>query len=385
MWFQRKPLAGFRIVGRMASPGLVRIHRWVALALGAFIVLVGLTGASLVFREELTPVFTPAVKVSSAPVPPGAYQRILEAAREVDPAAGAIDIVMPGRADRAAEVILKGRMTDRYLYVDPHNGAVVADGEREFLPFTAFYQLHRRLLLGQTGESIVGVLGLALAFLAISGLVMWWPRKWSMAFRVRWAGNRLAVSYDLHKCAGALFAVILIVNAVIGAMMAFDEASVAAVNRITGSQPPSAVPGASSSVLRSGRPLDEIVAAAERALPEGTVRRVTLRAGEEAPVIVRKRLPGDNETNGMNRIYVDAASATVLKARLQKDMPPGNAMFEWLFPLHTGTLAGVPYRLLLVLAGCVPLLSLATGLIVWRSKSKRKKDARATVASRQLA
>lgn len=359
-------------MGRMASPGLVRIHRWVAFSLGAFVVLIGLTGALLVFRAELTPVFTPAVRVSPAPVPAGAYERILAAARGAAPGAGSFDITMPLRPDRAVEVIVKGRPWDRYLFVDPHDGKVVADGDREWLPFASFYQFHRYLLLGDAGEPLVGVLGLALAFLGVSGVVMWWPRKASYAFRIRWNGDRLAVSYDLHKAVGAAFALVLVVNAAIGFMMSFDDASVALVNGVTGSRAPASVPKASSNALRSGRPLDEIVAAAERAFPEGTVRRVSIREGAR-PVVVRKRLAGDNETNGMNRIYVDAASATVLQVRPQKDAAPGNAMFEWLFPLHSGTLVGTPYRFLLVLAGCVPLLSLVTGLIVWRSRAKRRK------------
>jgi uncharacterized iron-regulated membrane protein len=363
----------------MASPGLVRIHRWVAFSLGAFIVLMGLTGALLVFRAELTPVFTPAVKVSPAPAPAGAYERILAAARGAAPAAGSFDIAMPLRPDRAVEVIVKGRPWDRYLFIDPHDGTVVADGDREWLAFTWFYQFHRYLLLGDAGEPVVGVLGLALAFLGVSGIVMWWPRKAAYAFRVRWKGDRLAVSYDLHKAVGAAFALVLVVNAAIGVMMSFDEASVGLVNRVTGSQAPAPPPAASSDALRSGRPLDEVVAAAERAFPEGTVRRVTIREGGK-PVVVRKRLATDNETNGMNRIYVDAASATVLQVRTQRDAAPGNAMFEWLFPLHTGTLVGTPYRLLLVLAGCVPLLSLVTGLIVWRSRAKRRKPASTTLA-----
>lgn len=363
----------------MASPGLVRIHRWVALALGAFIVLVGLTGAGLVFRDELTPVLTPAAKVSPEPVSPGGYERILRAARLAEPRAGFLDIVLSPRADRAAEVIVRRPWSDRYLFVDPHDGRVVADSDREWLPFATLYQIHRRLLAGVPGEYAVGLLGLALVFLAVSGVAMWWPRKAAYAFRVRWKGDSLAVSYDLHKAVGAAFALILLANAAIGAMMAFDEASVAFVNRASGSSAPAPPPAASSNALAAGRPLDEIVAAAERALPEGFVRRISIREGH-SPVIVRKRLPGDQETNGMNRIYVDAAPARVLQARLQRDMPPGNAMFEWLFPLHTGTLVGVPYRILLVVAGFVPVLSLVTGLVVWRSRAKRRKPSPATSA-----
>lgn len=361
----------------MTSPGLVRVHRCVALGLGAFVALVGLTGAALVFREELTAVFTPAVKVPGAPVAPGQFQRILAAVRAADPSVASVDIVPSMRADRAAGAILHGARSERYLFIDPHDGTIVADSEREWLPFATFYELHRRFLAGARGEYAVSIAGFALVFLAVSGLVMWWPRRWKQALRIRWDGNRLAVSYDLHKCAGAAFALILITNALIGIAMTFDEVSVALVNRIANRAPPS-IPPASSEAMASLRPLDDIVAAADAAFPGGYVSRVAIRPGN-APIMVRKRLASDNDTHGMNRIWVDAGSAAVLRVSAIRDAPPGNAMFEWLYPLHTGMLVGTPYRVLLVLAGCVPLLSLVTGLIVWRSRAARRAPRAATV------
>ena len=356
----------------MSSPGLVRIHRWVALALGALVVLMGLTGASLVFRDELTAVFTPAVRISPSPVGAGRYERILAAARRAEPALKSLDIVPSTHSARATEVILYRGRAERHLFVDPHDGAVVADSDREWLPFAVLFQMHRQFLLGEPGEYAVGIAGFALAFMAVSGLIMWWPRKLKQALRIRWDGNRLAVSYDLHRCAGALFAPLLIVNALIGITMTFDEGSVAFVNRVAHSRPQAVVPRASSNALASARPLDDIVAAAALALPGGRVSRIAIREGN-APVVVRKVLAGENDTHGTNRVYLDAASASVLHVSTIADLPPGNAMFEWTYPLHTGTLVGMPYRALLVLAGLVPLLSLVTGLIVWRSRSARKR------------
>jgi uncharacterized iron-regulated membrane protein len=358
------------------SPTLVRVHRYVALGLGLLVVAIGLTGAALVFRDELTSFVTPAVKVSSAPVAPGEFARILAAARTAEPAARSLDIAPAERIDRAAEVIIHGDRGERYLLVDPHDGAVVADGDRQWLPFSTLYELHRRFLSGVAGEYAVGFAGFALVFLAVSGLVMWWPRKWKQAFRIRWDGNRLAVSYDLHKCAGAGFALILVTNAVIGIAMTFDEASVALVNRVAGRASPS-IPAASANAMDSPSSLDDIVAAANTAFPEGRVSRIAINSGN-TPVMVRKRLATDNDTHGMNRIWVDAGSATVLRVSPVRDQAPGNAMFEWLYPLHTGKLVGLPYRLLLVFAGCVPLLSLVTGLIVWRSRAARRAPRPAT-------
>jgi uncharacterized iron-regulated membrane protein len=354
----------------VTSPALVRVHRYIALGLGFFVVTLGLSGAALVFRDELTAVVTPEVKVSSAPVGPGSFARVLAAVRRVDPAARSMDIAPAERADRATEVIIHGDRGERYLLVDPHDGAVVADGDRQWLPFATLYELHRRFLSGTPGEYVVGITGFALVFLAVSGLVMWWPRKWKHAFRIRWDGNRLAVSYDLHKCAGAAFALILVTNAVIGIAMTFDDSSVALVNRVANRAVPP-IPVASANTIDSPRSLDDIVAAANDAFPAGWVSRIAISPGNTA-VMVRKRLATDNDTHGMNRIWVDAGSGAVLRVSPVREQAPGNAMFEWLYPLHTGKLVGFPYRLLLVLAGCVPLLSLVTGLIVWRLRAARR-------------
>jgi uncharacterized iron-regulated membrane protein len=225
-------------------------------------------------------------------------------------------------------------------------------------------------MLGEPGEYVAAAAGTALLVLATSGLILWWPRKVKNAMRIRWGANRLAVSYDLHRCAGAAFALFLLVNAVTGLAMIFDTASPTLVNRLSRSPdappPPTPVPRAIAHAL----PLDAIVAAAELAFPRGTVSRIEVRS-PGAAVVVRKRLPDQNDTHGMNRIYVDPASGAVLRASTLEQLPPGSAMFEWLFPLHTGKLLGTPYKIVLFLAGLVPALSLVTGFIVWRSKARK--------------
>jgi uncharacterized iron-regulated membrane protein len=364
----------------MTSRRLVQVHRYIALAVGAFIVVMGLTGALLVFRDELTAWFTPAVRIDSSTPASGQYERVLAAARRVEPQAASIEIVPSLRADRAPEIIVASVRGERHLFIDPHDGSVVADSDRQWLPFATFFQLHKRFMAGEFGEYLVAVAGAALALLAVTGLILWWPRKLKYAFRIRWSGNRLAVSFDLHRCAGAAFAVFLLFNAVTGVTMNLDTASPALVNRMAFSHDEPPPPAASSSALVSMKPLDEIVAAAQRAVPAGTVTRIAIGEGN-APVVVRKVLPGDNATHGMNRIYVDAASAVVLRASMLERLPPGNAMFEWLYPLHTGKLLGMPYKFLLVLVGLVPLISLVTGLIVWRTRAapKRTRESHAIV------
>jgi uncharacterized iron-regulated membrane protein len=363
----------------MSSPGLLRIHRWVALVLGVVVLLLTLAGAALVWRNELTATFTPEIVIAPRPPTPHAWQRVLEAARARAPEARSVEIEPPERADRAWEVILHGARAGRHLFVDPHDGRVLADSARQAMPFVTLFRLHTSLFLGPAGEYLAALGGFALLFMAMSGIVLWWPRSWKHAFRLRLDGNRVAVSYDLHRALGAAFALFLLANAVTGLTLVFDDSAPRVVNAMVGAKVP-ALPGLAPGPLQ---PLDGVVAAADAALPGGRVSRV--RVLEGAPVMVRKRMAQDNDTHGMNRIFVDGATGEVLAVRPIASQSAGSAMYEWIYPLHTGKLVGWPYRMVLLLAGLVPVVSLATGLILWRSRSKRKKDARAPAASRQLA
>lgn len=353
----------------MTSPTLLRVHRWTALGLGVVVLLVSCAGAALVFRDDLTATFTPQVVIAPREVAADVHQRMLAAARSVDPDAREVEIVPAERSNRAFEVILKGAAPERHLFVDPHDARIVADSDRQAMPFVILFVLHKQLFLGANGEYVAAAGGFALLFLAASGVVLWWPRAWKHALRLRLAGNRVAVSYDLHRAIGAVFAIFLLVNAATGVSMVFDESLPRAVNAIAGRDTPPALPRASPGEMR---PLDDIVVAANRAFPDGRVVRVTVREG--MPVMVRKRIAGENDTKGMNRIHVDGATGVVVVARALERQPPGNRLYEWIYPLHTGKLVGWPHQVVLVLVGLAPLVSLGTGLILWRSRAKRRKS-----------
>ncbi len=65
---------------------------------------------------------------------------------------------------------------------------------------------------------ILGVLGLLLLFLALSGIWLWWPslRRFSNGFRVRTGNGRYARDYDLHQVIGMIALPLLLLWAVTG-------------------------------------------------------------------------------------------------------------------------------------------------------------------------
>ena len=355
----------------MTKKILLLTHKTIALSVGVFIAIICLSGASLVFRDVMAPWFTPAMRIEPQASSPGEYQRVLAVATARVPTAASIEIRPPASRDRAMVVALD-TPDARHLYVNPHTGAVVADSASQWLPFNSFFRLHRHFLTGEWGEYLVAAIGILMVFMAISGLILWWPRAWNKALRVRWSGNRMAVSVDLHKATGACFALFLLANALTGLVLIFSGVSTSFVNRafsIADVVPPAIVRPAAASIVK---PLDELVAAANRSFSAGTVTQVVVRGGD-FPVIVRKRTATENNPLGTNRIYVNPWSGEVVGMIVLDTAPPGNRMYEWLYPLHIGELFGTLYKLVLAFAGLAPSVLLVTGLIVWWTRSRMRK------------
>lgn len=77
---------------------------------------------------------------------------------------------------------------------------------------------HRTLWMGETGSKIIGIGVLVFVVLLISGIVLWWPKKWiksirDQSFKIKWNARFKRVNYDLHKVAGFyVFLVLLLIS-----------------------------------------------------------------------------------------------------------------------------------------------------------------------------
>lgn len=76
----------------------------------------------------------------------------------------------------------------------------------------------------------------------------------------------------------------------------------------------------------------------------------------------------------------DPASGETLMEHDASRMPGSSRlMFEWIFPTHTGDIAGATGRLLMFVSGLAPLVLFVTGLCVWFYK-RRQRSGSASVA-----
>lgn len=109
--------------------------------------------------------------------------------------------------------------------------------------------------------------------------------------------------------------------------------------------------------------------------------------GSEGVYDIGKRAPDEvGDSWPYRRVWIDQYSGEVLHLQDPHHGTAGDKFEEWQFPLHTGEAFGLPGRILVCIAGLVPIVLYITGFIRWRQKAraKRRSHARATEAQALL-
>lgn len=368
------------------------LHLALGLCFGAVFVVLGLTGTAIAWLPEIDAWLNPALLVSApgapAQVTPQALQRVVDLL-EADPAYGKPQqLVLPQHGyevyiasyPRAPAPGWGGQAVVRQVMVDA--GTLAVKGERDVgrfglsapLLMPSLFQLHRTLLAGEAGKLVLAVAALALLALAASGLVLWWPglrwRALLRSLRLAHGGSWPRFHYSLHRAAGFVAAPLLLLLAGSGlyfSMPGWVRPVVGAVSTVTpvGKLRNAAAGG---TPLRAGAAL----AAARALFPAARPTRIGLPSGAAAPYEIRLRQPGEfAHGDGATRVTLDAVSGQPLRVRDPLRAPAGDRFLGALYPLHSGQAFGAAGRGLISVSGLMPAVFLATGLLMWRKRSRR--------------
>ena len=390
------------------KPLIRTIHLWAGLVFGTILVLQGLTGTVIGWRHELDAWLNPGLLSVAAPPGMVAGEAARPAPSEVsavaarlakDPAYGRPDtLFLPEvhgdvyvawyRPAKPASNWEQG--VTRQVMVDPANLAVL--GERNWgeaglsrpLLMPTLFHLHRYLMAGDAGKVIIAVQGVALALLALTGIVVWWPKMTLSAFwhaiTIRRGGNWAKFSFQLHRAAGFYTAPVLLVLAVTGVYFNMPDWVTPAIKAVAPLTPNAkAVNASDASSPRIG--IGAAMAAAQARFPDGRVSRVSIPAKPQQPFEVRLRQPGElRHGNGATRVSVDAGSGALLRVVDPLAARGGDWVVSTFFPLHTGEAFGTLGRILISIAGVTPLAFFITGIVVWLRFRRKPAKARAPAA-----
>jgi len=372
------------------------IHLYLSLGFGLLLVLSGLTGAALVWVEELDAALNPALlRVAGrteSPAPPGMVAERVLARLSADPLYGRPgQLALPHAADGVVVASYrppKGErgaldMTvTRQVMVDPVTLAVLGernDGEfgltRPLLMSTLFH-VHRYLFAGDVGKFVMGLAGLSLFLIGAIGIALWWPKAtWRAlvkSFTVGGHWKSLKFHFSLHRSAGMISAPILLMLGFSGMYFNLPEwirPAVASVATVTPTEKLRNTP------VRGprGEPImiSEAIEVAQAVNPAGRITRVALPTDKKTPYEIRMRQPGEvRQGTGSTRITVDAYTGALLRVRNPLAAPAGDTFLNWQFPLHTGEAFGLAGRIVIAIAGVLPLGFMITGLVLWLGRRR---------------
>ncbi|PQL93870.1 PepSY-associated TM helix domain-containing protein [Apibacter adventoris] len=115
------------------------------------------------------------------------------------------------------------------VFMDPYTGKVIGK-DNTIMFFFVTAHLHASLLLGKTGEWIVDIASIIFLLELITGLILWWPKKWTKAncdknFKIKWKAKWRRLNLDLHNVLGFYTIIFSIILVITGLIIAFKPLS----------------------------------------------------------------------------------------------------------------------------------------------------------------
>src|SRR6266436_5140593 len=196
---------------RAFKRGLQTVHLWLGLILGIPIIVIGLSGSALLLQREILSYSIPAATASG---PQASLTRMIAAAHAGAPATVQFDF-----ANRPPRSV---------VYVDPVSLAVLGTDQVVARGPILGFLINTHAFLGMpstTGLRIVGWMAVAMTFMALSGLVLWWPRKgsWGSAFWIKRGASGLRLHVELHHVVGFWGSAVFLAMGISGIYLVFPE------------------------------------------------------------------------------------------------------------------------------------------------------------------
>jgi uncharacterized iron-regulated membrane protein len=346
----------------------LKTHRWVGLVISLPLIAVALSGAVLVFEDAIDRALNPSLFY----VTPGEhslpFQDLVTRVKAAYPTAQLASFIFPERPDHSVQLYTRttqGTPGASAVFVNQYIGQVLGHrsaAERESGLARRIHLLHTRLFAGQIGEWTVGAITALTLFMAIVGLILWWPRK---IFTVRTGASGRRVNFDLHNVFGLYASAVFLFIALTGMMMSFEDWTdpmMARLNATPWPQPPEA-----STVVEGAAPLsvDALARAAEAALPGAFLRGISIPDGGRGVVTASMKYPEDRTPGGRSRVFLDQYSAQALTVLNTRTAPLGARIINLKRSAHTGDILGAATRALYFVTSLMLAGQIVTGFFIW--------------------
>jgi len=354
---------------------LLKIHLWVGMAAALFLFALGLSGALLTFEDVIDPALNPSAWYVKPQGTPLKLTQITQTIRQAFPQSTIEELVLPQNPDDTVKIIvLHSNGRDVGIGVNPYTGEIVGrSSDQQFRPMLAIREFHTHLLIRRrSGHMILTIAACCLLVLAVTGIVLWWPRR---IFKLR-GGSWPNVVFDLHQMLGLWSSACVLLFALTGIGIGVEDQvnrwALAVSHMQATPWPTPKPPAAGVSALSS----DELLAKAESIAPGA--RPVVIEFGDTPndPALVIMKFPEDHL--GRTHVILDRYTGDVLRFDNTRAMPVAlKYACLWNQEIHTGEVFGWPTRILACIFSLAVAALAVTGPWIWwnRNRAQRSRTA----------
>lgn len=362
------------MAGSGLRAALLKVHLWVGMAAALFLFSLGLSGALLTFED----IIDPALNASAWYVKPQGtllkLTQITQAIRQAFPQSTVEELVLQQKPDDTVKIIITGANgRDVGIFVNPYTGEIVGrNSDQQFRPMLAIRQFHTHLLIRRrSGHVVVTIAACCLLGLAVTGIVLWWPRK---IFKLR-GGPSNNVVFDLHQMLGLWSSACILLFALTGIAIGLEDQVYGwalAVSHMKPAPWPMTKPPAAGVPALSP---DELLAKAESIAPGARPIGLDFDSPND-PALVVMKFPEDHL--GRTWVILDRYTGDVLRFDSTRAMPVALKYARlWNQEIHTGEIFGWPTRILASIFSLAVAALAVTGPWIWwnRTRAQRSRSA----------
>lgn len=349
---------------------LWRLHSILGLIAGLGLLVIGLTGSLLVFRNEIDGAIAPAVmKVEPLPAGRLSWDQLLAAVQKAWPEYEVTGFGPRSNPHLADLVYVRkpGSSDFRAGTLNPYTGIPLSTPLRQAETFTGILlELHYTWFSEHVGMLLTGIVAVILCILGISGV--WLYRQfWKHFFTLRWGRSARIFFSDLHKMVGISSVGF---NLILGFTGAYWNLTHVAADGLGHHEEEDSGTGRLYSDTVS---ISQLTSVAAKEMPGFQTRWVSFPTKAGEAITLWGKVPASHPFAGDygSSATFDPQTGVLKSASDLRKSGIWDAITDSFGPLHYGTFGGMPVKVLWCLGGLAPGVLAISGFLIWRSRHRR--------------
>jgi len=377
------------------------IHRWLGLITGLVVLILSITGCLFVFQQEISEwvrhdtYYADEIPENAKTLPIKTLQEKAASALDVHYLPYGLTTYKDPDRNWSAMYYKGGKDSWTYFgsmeayktaYINPYNGEIegIVNEKKDF--FQIVKGIHWSLLLATPiGQPFLAWCTVIFIILLISGMILWWPKKWNKSnrqksFKIKWGSTWRRINYDLHNVLGFYFLLLSLIIAFTGLYWYFPSAQ--KTLHFIGTGEFKLPPGPTEKVISTPPEdntdtgfniLDVVYTKAWDEYPAAS--SIAIIAPTDSQSTVSATVRPDGETY-YSRSYLqfDRYSGRLLHADRYENKSRGEKLVAMNYDIHVGAIGGLPGKIIAFFASLVCGSLPVTGFIIWLDREQRKRN-----------